>query len=942
MKSFLKHHSLIVGLVLMFLYTWTIDLSNSGVLPFQIPFPIYITLGWGFIFVSLFMTWLTLGKDETVKLFKRFFIWRVGWKWFLAALLIEPFCLIAGVYLNAALTRTPPDFSTAIARQLFGGSTNLLVFILPFFIVDFLTNGEEMGWRGYVLPRLQAKHSAAAASLILGAIWAFWHLPKYINYFDVTAFGWSVIHFLSFAVILTWLYNNTKGSLLIVTVCHAVSNTVGVFMPIANTASNGNMGAYILYVLFEVLAAIVITAVAGAANLSRTEEKQIQGTTMKTMNQTTIPHKVFFLALLAALLLSAVGPAAAETGGTASGEVVSVAPGQAQGPTDAAELEAFMDDLIARQMEENHIAGAAVAVVKDGQLFFSRGYGYADLENKIPVDAEQTLFKLGSITKLFTWTAVMQLVEQGKLDLNADINSYLDFRIADTYPQPITLSHLMTHTSGFEDIHADMVRLQEEDLTPPREWLASHIPARVRPPGEAAAYSNYNAALAGYIVARVSGQSYSEYVQEHILAPLGMNGTTAYLQTPPELRARESVGYMYEADAYQIFPPLLSHEDLFPAGVMRSTATDMARFMLMHLQGGFYGDASTEMRILNENTARQMQSVLFAPDPRILGNAYGFFEFNDNGQRVLGHGGSGEPMESMLLLLPDQNLGVFVAYNSLGAGELNRQHFGFQRAFFDHYYPAPALEPIQPPPDFAERADRLVGAYKWTMSSYTTLEKYFALMGPTINVKNPGDGTLLLESPFGDWRIVEEEPLYFRFVDSSYHIAFREDDQRRIAYLFTDLTPMMSFERVPWYEMPGFNLPLLVISLLLFLSMLVVGLIRFIRSRRLAADQEPLPRRVRAASRLIVLISLFNLLFIAGNVMWGEQIVFGVPLAYKIVLGLGVLSAVMTVAALVYMVLAWKDRYWGVAFRTYYTLVTIAAVAFIWFLNQWNLLGWRY
>ena len=940
MKPFLKHHSLIAGLVLMFLYTWTIDLSNSGVLPFQVPFPIYITLGWGFIFVSLLMTWLTLGKDETVRLFKRLFIWRVGWKWFLAALAIEPFCIVAGVYLNAALTRTPPDFSEAMVNQIFDASASPLLFFLAFFLFDLITNGEEMGWRGYVLPRLQAKHSALTASLILGVIWAFWHLPKYIAHFDVLAFGWAVVHFLAFAVILTWLYNNTNGSLLLVAVCHAMSNSVGMFMPMANTASNENIVSYIFYVLFEVIVAIAVTFVAGSANLSRAEMKQIQGVTMNPNAQ--FLQKPYVLVFLIMSFLSLALPVSAQTGGEAAGEKTFVSPNKAQGPTDATEMEAFMDDLFAKDMEENHIAGAAVVVVKDGQLFFSKGYGYADLENRVPVNAEQTLFKLGSITKLFTWAAVMQLVEQGKLDLDEDINSYLDFHIPQTYPQPITLKHLMSHTSGFEDIHADMVRLHEEDLAPPREWLAAHIPARVRSPGEAAAYSNYNAALAGYIVARVSGQSYSEYVQEHILAPLGMNGTTAYLQTPPELRARESVGYMYEADAYQIFPQLLSPEDLFPAGVMRSTATDMARFMLMHLQGGFYGDASTEIRILEESTARQMQTVLFAPDPRILGNAYGFFEFNDNGRRVLGHSGSGEPMESMLLLLPDENLGVFVVYNSLGADGLNRQHFGFQRAFFDHYYPAPALEPLQPSADFAKQADRFVGAYKSTMSSYTTLEKYFALMGPTIIIKNSGDGTLSLESPFGSWHIVEEEPLYFRFADAPYHIAFREDEQGRIVYLFTDLTPMMSFEKVPWYETLGFNMPLLVVSLLLFLSTLIVTLARFIRDRRLAANPRPFSPRARTAFQVIVWISVLNLLFIVGNVMWGEQIVFGVPFGYKVVLGLGVLSAMLTVVALFYAVLAWKDRYWGVAFRFYYTLVTVAAVAFVWFLNQWNLLGWQY
>lgn len=659
------------------------------------------------------------------------------------------------------------------------------------------------------------------------------------------------------------------------------------------------------------------------------------------MNHLLLIKKALAMGLALVVWISIAGSAIAQSATVSPGENVADAAAR-QGPSDPTELEVFLDGLMAKDLEENHIAGAAVAVVKDGSLLIAKGYGYADLENDIPVDPEQTLFKIGSVTKLFTWTAVMQLVEQGKLDLDADVNTYLYFRIPDTYPQPITLKHLMSHTAGFEDLHAELVALEGENLSPPPAWLASHIPARVRPPGERPAYSNYGAALAGYIVARVSGQSYSQYVQEHILDPLGMKGTTALSPMPPELRTRESVGYMYDEGAYQIFPLLFSPEDLFPAGSMRSTVTDMARFMNMHLQGGFYGDAATGVRILKDATTRQMHSTLYAPDPRMLGNAYGFFEFSDNGQRVIGHSGSGEPMESLLLLLPEQNLGIFVAYNSLGAGELNRQHFGFQRAFFDHYYAAPAIEPIQPAADFAERADRLTGAYKWTMSSYTTLEKYFALMGPTIYVTNPGDGTLLLESPYGEWRIVEEEPLYFRQVDGPFHMAFREDDQGRIAYLFTDYTPMMAFEKVPWYETLGFNMSLLMISLAVFLSMLPVALIRFIRSRRTSADQKPSPRLVRVAYRFIVVISILNLLFILGNVLWGDQLVFGISYTYKVVLGLGVLSAVLTVGALVFTVLAWKDGYWGIVFRSYYTLATVAAVAFVWFLNQWNLLGWRF
>jgi len=633
------------------------------------------------------------------------------------------------------------------------------------------------------------------------------------------------------------------------------------------------------------------------------------------------------------LLLSAAAPVMAQRSEETPATATSL-----HGPSDAAEMEAFMDQLLKSEMDENHIAGAAVSVVKDGRLFFAKGYGVSDLEQQIPVDADRTVFKIGSVTKLFTWTAVMQLAEQGKLNLDADVNTYLDFRIPDSYPQPITLRHLMTHTAGFEDLHAGMVTLKEEDLAQPREWLVAHIPARVFPPGEVAAYSNYGAALAGYIVARVSGEPYGHYVQGHILDPLGMNSSTVAWPTPPELSARESTGYVYQDGTYQTFPLLLGQVDLFPAGGMRSTATDMARFMIAHLEDGRYSDK----RILSEAAAQQMHGRLYTPDARLPGTTYGFFDFSDNGQRTIGHSGEAEPMESLLLLLPDQHLGVFVVYNSLGGDPLTRQHFGFQRAFFDHYFPAPATEPLQASTGFADRGDRFVGSYKMTRSASTTLEKYLSLFYPTVDVTNPGDGTLFIETPYGDWHVVEEAPLYFRQVDGPYHFLFREDGRGRIAYLFTDYTPMMAFEKLQWYETPGFNVPLLMICLLVFLSVLPVTVTRAIQSRVRGSGRKLAPRRANSAYALMIWISVLNLLFVMGNMVWGEQLAFGIPLAYQLVLGLGVLSALLTIGALVYAVLAWKERYWSVAFRIYYTLVTVVALAFVWFLNFWNLLGWQY
>ena len=663
------------------------------------------------------------------------------------------------------------------------------------------------------------------------------------------------------------------------------------------------------------------------------------------MNNLLMKKSLAFSTIMLTLgiVLSIVGSATAQENRVVPGENVPTAPSQ-QGPADPAELEAFLDELLGKQMEEHHIAGAAVSVVKDGELFFAKGYGYADLENGIPVDPEQTGFLIGSVTKLFTWTAVMQLVEQGKLDLDADINDYLDFRIPDTYPQPITLKHLLTHTAGFEDRFFEFLVLDADDLVPAREWLASHIPARVRPPGDCAAYSNYGTSLAGYIVARVSGQSYDQYIQENILDPLGMAHTSARSPIQPDLRAHATVGYTYVDGTFQVFPDYMGQLAMVPGGGMQASATDMARFMSAHLQDGRYSDENiAEARILKEITAQQMRNTLYTHDPRLLGTAYGFFDFSDNGQRTIGHSGEADPINTLLLLLPDQNLGVFVSYNSEGGGELTNQHLGFQRAFFDHYYPAPAVEPIQPPADFAERAGRFVGSYRLTRSSYTTLEKIKELMGATVEISDSGDGALLFTTPWGEWPFIEVEPLYFRQIDGQFGIVFREDDQGHITHMFTDLTPMFAFEKLNWYEMPGLNMALVLGCVLLFVSIIPVVSIRAIRNRRLSGDQKPAARDARVAHWIILGMSVLNLLFVAGTVLWGNPApLFGVSMIYKIVLGLGVLAAVLTAGALVYTLLAWKNSYWSIAARAYYTLVTVAAVAFVWFLNYWNLLGWRF
>jgi CubicO group peptidase (beta-lactamase class C family) len=648
--------------------------------------------------------------------------------------------------------------------------------------------------------------------------------------------------------------------------------------------------------------------------------------------------------LTAATMLPLVRPARADDSARPNG---SAAPISLQGPTDPGELGTFLDGLLAKQMGEFHIAGAAVAVVKDGRLFYSKGYGYADLENRIPVDPGQTLFRIGSVSKLFTWTAVMQLVEQGKLDLNADINTYLDFRIPATYPQPITLRNLITHTSGLEDRLIGSVAPEPNDLVSARDWLVSHMAARVNPPGVFAGYSNYNAELAGYIVARVAGETYDQYVQTNILDVLGMRHSSARSTMPADLLSHRSVGYTYAGGDFQAFPDYVVQAGSLPSGGIQASVTDMARFMIAQLQGGSYRDeAGTERRILSAATTRQMQTTQYTAAAGLLGTAYGFFDLTDNGVRTLGHQGYEPPMHSLMLLMPDQRLGVFVTYNTATAGPLTLQHTGFQRAFFDHYYPAPPVAPIQPPAGFAARADRFVGSYRYASAPATTLNKIAAFIGAyTVDVSNPGDGTLLVNVQGVGERFVEVSPLRFRELDGPFLLVFGEDAQGRITSLATDLEPQYAALRLEWYETAGFNMILLLALVLAFLSAVLVAAVRPIWRRLRRVDRPTAPSRAaRTASRVILAISLLNLGVVAGTFAWVMQPSELHPptLGYEVVLGMGVLSAVLTVGAVVLTVLSWKDRYGGLALRVHHSLVTVAAVAFVWFLNNWNMLGWRY
>jgi CubicO group peptidase (beta-lactamase class C family) len=311
----------------------------------------------------------------------------------------------------------------------------------------------------------------------------------------------------------------------------------------------------------------------------------------------------------------------------------------------ATDLEAFLDGEMPSQLNREDIAGAVIAVVKDGKVIFAKGYGFSDVEKRTPVTADSTLFRPGSISKLFTWTSVMQLSEQGKLDLDKDVNEYLDFKIPPAYGKPITLKNIMTHTAGFEEVGRDLFVADKQHLYPLDRFLKNHVPDRIFPPGVIPAYSNYATALAGYIVQRVSGKPFEQYVQDNIYTPLNMQRSTFVQPLPENLQPMMSTGYKKGSEKGQTF----EFVEAFPAGSVSTTARDMCNFMIAHLQNGQFEGK----QILKPETAKLMHSRLFGTDDRMNAMAYGFYEESRNGKRIIGHGGDTEYFHSDLHLILD-------------------------------------------------------------------------------------------------------------------------------------------------------------------------------------------------------------------------------------------------------------------------------------------------
>jgi CubicO group peptidase (beta-lactamase class C family) len=612
-------------------------------------------------------------------------------------------------------------------------------------------------------------------------------------------------------------------------------------------------------------------------------------------------------------------------------------------------LAAFFDPIITKEIGAGHVPGAVVCVVHGGKAPFSKGYGSASLEADIPIDPETTLFRVGSISKLVTATAVMQLVEQRRLDLNADVNQYLkDFQLPRTYKDPVTLAHLLTHTAGFDDRFLGMAARTAADLVPLGVYLARRMPPRVMPPGAAISYSNHGYALAGYIVETATGRSFRDYVQENIFNPLGMDHS--HFTLIPDPGAPFAVGYTYYFRKHHRAPD--DYPFTVPASSLTTTANDMARFMIAHLQDGRFQDT----RILGEDTARFMHERHFTHHPDWTGWTYGFAEHFTHGRRTLEHTGLIWGFATLVMLLPDDDAGLFVSSTT----DDGRLYSVVRARFLDAYFPH---EEDPPPPAVpagaTDRIDRVSGYYRNNRYCRTTFLKFSVMIPrfvPEIHIRRGRDDGVLLLS-YAGWRpkpqqLVEVEPYCFqgfyvagadpakRRLAEGPRVAFRLDDSGRVTDLFNGNS---AYERIPRYETWGVQVVAVVVSLILCAYASLAWPIAAGRRRRRNAPA--LHPGVRATLWFATAASALNFLFaIAFTVfilaMNPPDIGYGPPPVLVGILVIPVISGIMTLLLAPWSIAARK--YLPRPCRLHLAVTTVASVLFLTLLAYWNLLGFQF
>ena len=487
-------------------------------------------------------------------------------------------------------------------------------------------------------------------------------------------------------------------------------------------------------------------------------------------------------------------------------------------------MQDFLDAYFSENMDKYHVPGVAVSVIKGKEELLHAEYGVSDKEKNIPVEADKTLFPACSVSKLFTATAVMQLEEQGKLDLNEDITNYVgDIKISNPLQETITCHELLTHTGGLdEQSELNGSTLQSDNIKSQKDYFKTHIPTVIRKPGTMSCYSNMGYNLLGYIVEQQSGETYENYVTEHLLNPLQM--VSASVRIPQGTMA---TGYEYNGEDYEKQP--FAYQYTSGSSGIIASVTDMENYMEMQLNDGMFEST----KVLNSETVTKMQKRQFANNSVFEGMGYGFVRDRINGVLVLKHEGALPGYATTMLLLPDEKIGIYVATNSLSG-----ICFDFEEVFFDYFYSKDSKEEMRQNMDDVTEDD--LESYVGTYRSYdgiarTNLMKIGILMETSdLKISKDKSGQLKMEG-YSQKKEKEETLLLpyqkdvFLRQDQKGYIAFsRNESDGQISCAYTNVSHA-GFEKVSWFENKGILFGGLFLA---FLMTMIFGIFLLCQSKK--------------------------------------------------------------------------------------------------------------
>lgn len=602
---------------------------------------------------------------------------------------------------------------------------------------------------------------------------------------------------------------------------------------------------------------------------------------------------------------------------------------------DESDIKAWIDAQFEEGMDSFNIPGATFILMQGDSILHMKGYGIADIENNTPVNGELSIFGIASISKTFVGIAIMQLLEEGKLQLDQDINKYLKtFQIKYKFGNPVTIKQLLTHTAGFDERNIGRTVRRQDEVIPLAQYLQKRMPPQIRPADEALTYSNHSYALLGLIVEEVSDLPFEEYIRQKILNPLGMNSSDFMFQ--PKLKENYVTSYLQKDSL--LIPYKRDFNLIYPAGSMNSTASDMGTYISMYLNKGTYKG----VQILDSTTVKQMHETAFKHyEETDRGWLLGFYEDRWKGLKIVEHGGDIQGFASELMLIPEKNIGLFLSINASSFPDSKTRLFisSFVDKLWEKLMPEMLVESdtlINTPAvgSVTEPITKFTGTYRFTRYAQTTIDKLAVFIGFAPEVKITANGDSLEIVAWND-KLIPISDLIFYSMKYKKHMAFGKNAQDNISYFFSGTK---SFHKLKWYEPVGFQIYWIGSIVLILLISIMVSIVRkFFMPHK----KSHLIRKINFTIAFLIIIFLGLIAYVLIKTD-PQEFSYGMPLLIKITLVLPLLFIPLTFYSGWLLTKVWQFKKLSTYESIYQSIIVVAAFTFIPWLYYWNLIGFNF